>query len=751
MKHPDKTNRSVGLTLFAIAACFWALPLSAQLDTIHWIPPMHSRYTPATLQVLYLSTPEITPFDVTISYRTDGGAFLNQVVSVSNANPAQLTVGATTNSALLVPNNQLNAPLNQRGIVVRGPKRFYCNLRVQQENQATSLSAKGNKGLGRAFRIGHLINEAGANRSNFVGIMATEDNTVVNISGYNPAIRFQNNGPAAANVINPGANVAVTLNAGQSYVISAYCHNAYPANYNGLIGTLISSDKPVAVNCGSWWANHPDAGQDMGVDQITPLDFVGTEYILSRGGAAFNGISRFLETPIAVAHFNGTEIYINGSATPNYTLNAGQYIAIPHTFYVNQQNMYVRSSQPLFMYQSLAGGGNSNNAELNFVPPLNCETANAIDNVPRISLIGNNNYSGSFFVIAQNGCQLDISTTGTNGTLQGPFPVLGKPDFFTLKGVGYTGNLRVISDCPIQLGILGRSNNRGWGAYFAGFKEELLPEIALRDSLPCLDTLFLTAKDANYIRWYKDGALLDPQPLDPLQLPVSDNGIYMAVGRLYEDCREDLSDTVVWEIKHRLSFNLTSIPENCACDTPGAIQVSAQSSTNATFEYSLDGLNWQSDSIFDSLSAGLYPVYVRIADGECPFVEEITIPLNASAPLELNLCKGDSILVNGVWFHADNLSGQVCIPSMNCDSILQVQLTLYEPAFVALEQKTCDPAAVGVQTLQLQTVNGCDSTVVITTTPYPNIGVVTQLEQKTCDPAAVGVQTLQLQTVNGCD
>ena len=53
--------------ILLLVATFWlkTAPLSAQLDTIHWLPPMHARaeWGPS---FLYLTTPEQQDFEVEV-------------------------------------------------------------------------------------------------------------------------------------------------------------------------------------------------------------------------------------------------------------------------------------------------------------------------------------------------------------------------------------------------------------------------------------------------------------------------------------------------------------------------------------------------------------------------------------------------------------------------------------------------------------------------------------------------------------
>jgi gliding motility-associated-like protein len=68
---------------------------------------------------------------------------------------------------------------------------------------------------------------------------------------------------------------------------------------------------------------------------------------------------------------------------------------------------------------------------------------------------------------------------------------------------------------------------------------------------------------------------------------------------------------------------------------------------------------------------------------------------------------------------------------------------------VNLTAKTCDPTKVGVVTQNLKKLNGCDSTVITTTTL--SLTDQTRLTATTCDPSVVGEKTVTLKNINGCD
>ena len=96
------------------------------------------------------------------------------------------------------------------------------------------------------------------------------------------------------------------------------------ANRDGLIGSLVTSDKPIAVNCGSFGGTNGEMSNlDLGFDQIVSAERTGTDYIFIRGTGQDN-----VERILLIAHEDNTEIYLSGSATPAYTINAGVYVTL---------------------------------------------------------------------------------------------------------------------------------------------------------------------------------------------------------------------------------------------------------------------------------------------------------------------------------------------------------------------------------------------------------------------------------------
>jgi len=212
-------------------------------------------------------------------------------------------------------------------------------------NQAGELVSKGLAALGTQFRIGSLLNTTASpytdNHYTFVSILATENNTQVTFSDIKPGVSLINNA-ASGNTPAP-----ITLNSGQSFVMAV--EGPTNANRDGLIGSLVSSDKPIAVNCGSFTGSNASTNLDLGFDQIVSAERTGKEYIFikSTGQAV-------VERVLLVANEDNTEIYLNGNTgTYDYLINAGQYVALDGNNYNADGNLYVRTTKKSLLIKQL--------------------------------------------------------------------------------------------------------------------------------------------------------------------------------------------------------------------------------------------------------------------------------------------------------------------------------------------------------------------------------------------------------------
>jgi|UPI0004BADA0A gliding motility-associated-like protein len=434
----------------------------SQLSNKHWIPPLHCRVASnISEQYIYMSTNETTPFQVTA---TDGSGtpYPGSPFTISATSPRFFYVGTGqgTTSKMFLNLGDVNTPISGKGIILEGPKDFYVSFRMKNAAHAETIISKGKPGIGKLFRLGCLINEVQDNRKNFVAsVMATENNTSVTISDYNTGVVFVS---GSGNIT--ADTQTFTLNAGQSIVFSG--NSDVIANLDGIIGGLITSDKPVAVNTGNALGGIESGRADLTLDQIVSSTQIGTEYIFIAG----NGTSA-MENPLIVAHENNTAIFVNGSTTAVATLSAGQYYLVPNTYYQGtiNKNIYVRASKPVFAYQFLGGGSNTATSGLNFIPPLSCFFQNSV-NIPYVNEIGSPSYTSDLMILTYSNATISINGVVVPTTQAQN--VLGNTDWVSYRVGSQTGNLNVTSTGPLAVGVFGfltLSTSVGFAGYYSGF------------------------------------------------------------------------------------------------------------------------------------------------------------------------------------------------------------------------------------------------------------------------------------------
>ncbi len=82
------------------------------------------------------------------------------------------------------------------------------------------------------------------------------------------------------------------------------------------------SDKPVAISIKDDSNHNPSGGcYDLMLDQIVPVNILGTDYVAVKGALNNTGD----ESLFVMAVQNNTQVYIDGNPAPVATLFAGQY------------------------------------------------------------------------------------------------------------------------------------------------------------------------------------------------------------------------------------------------------------------------------------------------------------------------------------------------------------------------------------------------------------------------------------------
>lgn len=448
------------LILAILFLCVITLNSNAQLDTEHYFSPMHATSAGGFIpingdggsQYLYLATPSTTPFTVTI---TDGAGNPLTTATISNTSPFEYAVGTgqTATTEMFVMPDQLNTPLTGRGLIIKGPNAFTASFKTSMAAHAELMTSKGKAAKGKTFRAGGIpIGTTGTDKGFFTSFMATEPGTTtITVSGYNPGVEFDGTPVVTAD------NLTITLQQGQTYVVSGTSTKA--ANTDGFLGALITSDKDIIVEHGAVLGSIAvnGIGQDAYFDQSAPVERVGTNYILINGGGDTS-----MEIPIVIAHTDNTQIFVNGGTTPIATINAGQYYKVPNSNYIGV-NMFIKTSQPSYVFQALSGGAQTNGGMM-FIPPFNCYLPHQI-NIPKADGIGSTSYTATTMLFTQQG-----SVVKYNGTVQTGGTLVAGTQWESYK-FNIVGNAELTSTGAMSASLYGVSGTASYAGTYAGFSE----------------------------------------------------------------------------------------------------------------------------------------------------------------------------------------------------------------------------------------------------------------------------------------
>jgi gliding motility-associated-like protein/uncharacterized repeat protein (TIGR01451 family) len=488
----------------------------AQLSDLHYLPPLKQGQNNQAIQqqAIYLSTPEPTTFTVN-AYRGTNATPI-ATYNISNITPAVYPLGNGDNNITLVNNANTGIVLNNSGLRFESPSgnKFYVNYRGSSAAQSASLTSKGRVAMGTHFKWGGVPNlGAHSSKSNTLGIMATEDNTTITLSGYDPDCEFR----LGTNVAGITADTyTVTLNANESFVFENYVGNSpTTANSQGWIGASLVSDNDIVISNGSmnFGRQAGASNRDAGIDQPVPENRLGKEYVFVRGNGNANGWTEF---PLLIAIADNTQVFINGATTAIATLNNGDYFEVPSSFYSSNTlgaNMLIKTSKDVYAYQCLAGSSLAFTTGLNFVAPVNCLLPDVMDNIPDIRNMAGTQVTGGLTIIAATNT-LDANIVVSNGTTTIPLPasvpVAGSSDWKTFFIPHLNGNISVQSTGPMAVGFFGYDGDRGVAGYFSGFDTVPVVNLDIVGGGGCLPNTDILEVSGNFdaYEWYEDGVLI---------------------------------------------------------------------------------------------------------------------------------------------------------------------------------------------------------------------------------------------------
>jgi uncharacterized protein (TIGR02145 family) len=290
-----------------------------------------------------------------------------------------------------IENKPANTVLNY-GLYLTSDKQVNAYYEEASTNNPELFTLKGKNAMGTDFYIDgqyHYKNHWPAtSTAEMFDIVATEDNTLVTITVSNDIV-----GHAA------GSTFTVTLNKAQTY--SARSTNS--AASISLAGSHITSNHPIAITIGDDSIDEPEtgsaAGWDMIGDQIIPTNLLGKEYIAVMGYGNSNDERVYIE-----GVQNGTDIYLDGSATPAATINAGQNFWSHFT----NNTLYIKSSKPVMAYHL---SGFTNEAGSAILPPDSCTGSR------QIGFYRSGNGTFAMMLLTRNGNQGNFILDGSTALI----------------------------------------------------------------------------------------------------------------------------------------------------------------------------------------------------------------------------------------------------------------------------------------------------------------------------------------------
>ncbi len=457
----------------------------AQLSTRHYLPPVYANSELATSNVgtssLYLSTPVDSVFTVSVYIGTSKTPF--KQIDISAKTPKGILLGKKREKSpnLVTDENLLNKKLEKYGYRLEADIPFFASIRCQAGAQGIAISSKGQSALGTDFRVGHMFISSTKkplkegeglgleDRSHFVSIMATENNTSITLSNIKKGVIYRGLPTTGkSEKAKTTSEHSIILNKFEVYIMANIFSDFHFGDENNSFGTSITSSKPIAVNIGSVLANSPAGrGNDNGADQIVPVDKLGKEYVLLRGQGTDP-----LERPVIVATKNGTRIKLNGEDV-SQILNNGDYFTT-NGDYNEHGNLHISANEAIYVYQTMAGAKAPPTCGLNFIPPLNeCSKANEIS-IPYIHALRG---SATINVVTKEHTEVEIFDEETGKTLETLYNSKSNVYPYTRGGwvtLQYTApenvnHLKVISDDAITVAMTNNYQAYGAASYYSGF------------------------------------------------------------------------------------------------------------------------------------------------------------------------------------------------------------------------------------------------------------------------------------------
>ncbi|MCH1534412.1 MAG: gliding motility-associated C-terminal domain-containing protein [Schleiferiaceae bacterium] len=435
--------------------------IKGQSDTYFVLPPLYEWEAGDHDIFLYIST-NASNASVWI-YNSDTS--FSQNISVNS--------GSVGTVSLTTPVAGLSSTYGARELSWSNSKRYKDALFIESSAPITVteqivepfnqdiITAKGRNALGTEFYVASqtlittTVNGAflGYHGMHYISVVATEDDTQVKFKA-----------PTGSIFDNGADSVVFTLDKGQSWVSTMEDNDV-------LLGTHVTSTKPIAVTAGgnhlkNSSANHGDAG----IDQVTPVEHLGTKHVVLRGLANYPN-----DYILYIATKNGTTISVDGVSILN-NADAGRAGTFSMQGNSNQPGkpFVIESNYPIYIFQVTTG-------------TITHEPEQGMAQIPQVECTGStfiryNRASGlstAALVTIPTDAVNDLKYNGTNVSQNLNIAVQQSSYDASWSGVYIpssilTNNFSLECATAFHVGILaGQGNTTGLFGYISGFDDNL--------------------------------------------------------------------------------------------------------------------------------------------------------------------------------------------------------------------------------------------------------------------------------------
>ena len=317
------------LTLMIIGILLGFSPnLKAQKDTAFWFaaPEIANSIGDSPVFLRFLSYND--PATITVSQPANGG-FTPIVVNLGSNSIDSIDLTAFLADIESPAGNTVST--NGLKITSTGIISAYYELLANGNRELFSL--KGAQSLGDNFYtpFQKSWNNGVTTPASFssIEIVASEDGTTVLITPKTDIVGHSAN-----------TSFSVSLNEGETYSARDLSLDAD----SSLSGSIVSSNKPIAVTVFSGALSSQGCLSTMG-DQITPADYVGTDYIIHKGNSGTEKI-------IILSTQNATSLSIENTTSTNTLINWSE----TYTYNLTDSITYIHSSKPIYVWHATGNG-----------------------------------------------------------------------------------------------------------------------------------------------------------------------------------------------------------------------------------------------------------------------------------------------------------------------------------------------------------------------------------------------------------